>query len=108
MRTHCYQGHVLVREEEIMTVQELQPREARHHTGAIVRSRRFATQFEMDGHVLTLGVEPGVRGGLYYLPSTPTFDDGTPVPREVAAGLQSVIEEVERFWGHWPEFRATL
>ncbi|GIE83034.1 hypothetical protein Aph02nite_89840 [Actinoplanes philippinensis] len=91
-----------------MTVQALQPREARHHTGAIVRSRRFATQFEMDGHVLTLGVEPGVRGGLYYLPSTPTFDDGTPVPREIAAGLQSVIEEVERFWGHWPEFRATL
>lgn len=91
-----------------MTVQALQPREARHHTGAIVRSRRFATQFEMDGRILTLGVEPGVRGGLYYLPSAPKFDDGTPVPRDVAAGLQSVIEEVERFWGHWPEFRATL
>lgn len=91
-----------------MTVQELQTGEARHHSGAILRRRRFATRFEVGGHVLTLGVEPGVRGGLYYLPNAPTWDDGTPVPRDIAAGMQSVIEEVERFWGRWPEFRAVL
>ncbi|GLY02507.1 MULTISPECIES: hypothetical protein [Actinoplanes] len=92
-----------------MTVLALDRRQARHHTGAILRGHgRFARQFEMDGHVLTLGVDPGVRGGLYYLPATPRWDDGTPVPHDIVATLQPIIEEVERFWGTWPEFRAVL
>jgi hypothetical protein len=92
-----------------MTVRELHRKEAQHHSGAILRSHgRFARQFEVDGHVLTLGVEPGVRGGLYYLPNAPRWDDGTPVPPEVVSSMQPIIEEVERFWGAWPEFRAVL
>ncbi len=92
-----------------MTVLALDRDQAQHHSGAILRGHgRFARQFEVDGHVLTLGVEPGVRGGLYYLPATPRWDDGTPVPRDIAVALQAVIEEVERFWGRWPEFRAVL
>ena len=90
-----------------MTVRAIRSQAAEHvETGAVLRSAgREAMKLEHDGHVLTLEVELGAHGDLYYLPRSPTWDDGSTLPAALADNLQSIITEIEEFWGLQPEFR---
>jgi hypothetical protein len=87
-------------------VRELRSQEAQHDSGAILRSHgKEAVQFELDGKVMTLGVERGVGGDVFYLPVVLRWDDGSPVEDPTAALLRPVIEEINAFWGSGSEFR---
>jgi hypothetical protein len=87
-------------------VHELRSQEAQHDSGAILRSHgRSAVQFELDGRILTLGVERGLGGDVFYLPATLVWDDGSPLSAEAAALVRPVLEEVNAFWGSSSEFR---
>jgi hypothetical protein len=89
-----------------MAVRELRSQEAQHDSGAILRSAgREAMQFELDGHVLTIDVDRGIGSDMFYLPATLRWDDGSPIPSEVAAQIEPIITEVENFWGSTAEFR---
>jgi hypothetical protein len=89
-----------------MAVRELRSQEAQHDSGAILRSAgREAMQFELDGHVLTIGVDRGIGSDMFYLPATLRWDDGSPVPSEIAAQIRPIIMEIENFWGSTAEFR---
>jgi hypothetical protein len=89
-----------------MAVRELRSQEAQHDSGAILRSAgREAMQFELDGHVLTIDVDRGIGSDMFYLPATLRWDDGSPVPSEVAVQIRPIITEVENFWGSTAEFR---
>jgi hypothetical protein len=89
-------------------VHELRSQEAQHDSGAILRSHgRSAVQFELAGRVLTLSVERGIGGDVFYLPATLMWDDGSPLSAAEAALVRPVIEEVNTFWGSASEFRAT-
>ena len=92
-----------------MTVRAIRSQAAEHvETGAVVRSAgREAMKLERDGKVLTLPVELGANGDLYYLPLAPRWDDGSPMPAEISENLQAILTEVETFWGLQPEFRTT-
>ena len=89
-----------------MAVHELRSQEAQHDSGAILRSHgREAMQFELDGRVLTIGVDRGIGSDMFYLPAALKWDDGTPVEPRVQAMLRPVITEIERYWGSSAEFR---
>ena len=89
-----------------MAVRELRSQEAQHDSGAILRSAgREAMQFELDGHVLTIDVDRGIGSDMFYLPATLRWDDGAPVPPDIAAQIKPIITEVENFWGSAAEFR---
>lgn len=89
-----------------MAVHELRSQEAQHDSGAILRSHgRDAMQFELNGRVMTIGVDRGIGADLFHLPAVPAWDDGTLVEPGVSAMLQPVITEIERFWGSSAEFR---
>ncbi|MEU4420038.1 hypothetical protein AB0F81_05395 [Actinoplanes sp. NPDC024001] len=88
-----------------MSVHELRSQEAQHDSGAILRSHgRDAVQFELAGRVMTLPVERGLHGDVFYLPAVLHWDDGDPLPPEVAATVRPVIEEINAFWGSAAEF----
>ena len=88
-----------------MTVRELRNQEAQHDSGAILRSHgRDAVQFQLGERVMTLGVERGIGGDVFYLPTTLRWDDGEPLPAEAADLVRPVIREVNAFWGSEAEF----
>jgi hypothetical protein len=90
-----------------VTVRAIRSQAAEHvETGAVVRSAgREAMKLERDGKVLTLPVELGAHGDLYYLPTAPRWDDGSTMPAEISENLQAILTEIETFWGLQPEFR---
>jgi hypothetical protein len=89
-----------------MAVRKLRSQEAQHDSGAILRSAgREAMQLEYDGQVLTLDVDRGVGRDLFYLPASPTWDDGSPIPHNFATQIKPIITEVEDYWGSTAEFR---
>jgi len=90
-----------------MTVRALQSQEAQHvESGVVLGSAgRDAVTLELDGHVLTIPVDQGVHAMLFRLPREPRWDDGEPVPPELAARLEPIIAEIARFWKLEPEFR---
>ncbi len=91
-----------------MPVHELRSQEAQHDSGAIVRSYgRDAVQFEWRGRVMTLNVERGIGGDVFFLPTDLRWDDEDPLDDEAAALVRPVIEEVNAFWGSNSEFRLT-
>jgi hypothetical protein len=90
-----------------VTVRAIRSQAAEHvETGAVVRSAgREAMKLERDGKVLTLSVQVGASGDLYYLPAAPRWDDGSVMPTEISENLQAILTEIETFWGLQPEFR---
>ncbi|MBW6438395.1 hypothetical protein KZ829_32190 [Actinoplanes hulinensis] len=91
-----------------MPVRELRNQEAQHDSGAILRSHgRDAVQFQLADRVMTLAVERGIGGDVFFLPSALRWDDGSPVSDDDAALVRPVIEEVNAFWGSAAEFRET-
>jgi hypothetical protein len=90
-----------------MTVRALQSQEAQHvESGAVLGSAgRDAVTLELDGHVMTITVDRGIGRMLFILPAQPRWDDGTPLPPELAANLQAIIGEISRFWKQEPEFQ---
>ena len=89
-----------------MSVRELRSQEAQHDSGAILRSHgRDAVQFELAGRVLTLAVERGTGGDVFYLPAPLHWDDGDPIPPATAALIRPVITEINAFWGSDAEFQ---
>lgn len=89
-----------------MSLRELGNQEALHEeTGAIMRTAgREADQIEYLGHTLTLDVERAVGHDVFYLPASPTWDDGSPIPADVMEQIKSIVSEVERFWSSTAEF----
>ena len=93
---------------EPVTVRELRNQEAQHDSGAILRSHgRDAVQFQLGDRVMTLGVERGLGGDVFYLPTPLRWDDGEPLRAETAALVRPVIEEINAFWGSEAEFHET-
>jgi hypothetical protein len=89
-----------------VSVRELRSQEAQHDSGAVVRNAgREAVQVEHLGHTWTLDVDRGLGAILFYLPASPAWDDGTPIPAEVVAQIKDILAEVEDFWGSAAEFR---
>ena len=56
------------------------------------------------GELVIAVAECGFPGDVERL----ALDDAAGAEAAHGAGMQTVIEEVERFWGRWPEFRAVL
>ena len=89
-----------------MAVHELRSQEAQHDSGAILRSHgRDEMQLELEGRVMTIGIDRGVSAVLFYLPAVLQWDDGTPVEADVLGSIKAIITEIERFWGSSAEFR---
>jgi hypothetical protein len=89
-----------------VSVRKIYNQEAQHDSGMILRSiDRETMQVEYQGQTLTLGVDRGLRGELFYLPATLRWDDGTPIPPETAELIKPAITEIENFWNRTPEFR---
>lgn len=89
-----------------MGVRELRSQEAQHDSGVIVRNAgREAVQVEHLNQTWTIEVERGRRHIRFYLPASPVWDDGTPIPEEVVEQIKAAITEVEQFWGSIAEFR---
>jgi hypothetical protein len=89
-----------------MSVRELENQVAQHDSGVIVRNAgRDAVKVDYEGRTLTLDVDRGLSTDYFYLPSSMSWDDGTPVPVETVDRILQIVTEVERFWAIRPEFR---
>ena len=89
-----------------MTVRRLRSQEAQHvESGVVLGSLdRGTMSLELGENAMTVPVDRGLDRTCYILPATPRWDDGEPVPPELAVQLQSIIAEIARFWGQEPEF----
>jgi len=90
-----------------MTVRELLPQRAEHVESGVTlgSASRDAMRLRLGEHTMTIQVDRGVDRILYTLPRDPRWDDGEPLPAELAANLQPIIAEISRFWEISPEFR---
>jgi hypothetical protein len=89
-----------------VSVRKIYNQEAQHDSGMILRSIDHETmQVEHQGHTLTLDVDRGLKGELFYLPAALHWDDGAPIPSEIAELIKPAITEIENFWNRTLEFR---
>src|SRR4051812_27725250 len=82
-----------------------EPRRLATRAGTLRSAGRDAMKLEHDDKVLTLPVELGAHGDLYYLPECPRWDDGSAMPAEIFNNLQAIVTEIEQSCGLQPEFR---
>ncbi|GAB1644297.1 hypothetical protein [Krasilnikovia sp. MM14-A1259] len=89
-----------------MTVRKLQSQAAQHvESGAILGGDGLeAMTLERDGRVMTISVDRGDHRMLFRLPAALCWDDGEPLPDDLANNIQEIITEISRFWGQDPNF----
>jgi hypothetical protein len=90
-----------------MTVRMLRPQKAEHVESGVTLggAGRDAMRLSLGEHTMTIAVDRGDHRMLWILPQQPRWDDGTPLPPDLEAGLQPIIAEISRFWEQEPEFR---